>query len=478
VIQQINQTPAPQQTPAQLSQSKENTGGFQILLKKTVTALNGKDTKQTNSPDPKTKDDKVTDQQTNLFAIPVVTDTSALAAMLQPVNVPAQPASKDVLSAPQLPVLQAVEAPGQTAEVSAGKQQVGLIQGAVIPTKTIIPEKTVDVQQGNILSAVQPAVQQTPVATVKNSSEQQQVNSVIPDLVQGGAKASAGTNSPLPVTVQSKTVQASPQDISPVQQNLTQAAAQTKLPADSVSEPIASTGQANVQTLISTVIPTVAPTVVSTVVPTKQTADSDSKSISAAQIQIALPADEKTKIPVQATANQNQSSARFTDLFQNGNVVIKVSDASSNSAKTAFSQITDQIAVNYKAGNPQFQMELHPQNLGKVSVKLSMQGGLLTVEIAAANPKTQSMLMASSDQIKSVLQSTVDQPVRVLEPAPDKLWYQQQDQSSQSQSQQQQQEKQQQHRNVRSYLNSQDSEITTGDFLTVMQQLRQQAYSV
>ncbi len=123
-------------------------------------------------------------------------------------------------------------------------------------------------------------------------------------------------------------------------------------------------------------------------------------------------------------------------------------------------------------------MELHPQNLGKVSVKLSMQGGLLTVEIVAANPKTQSMLMASSDQIKSVLQSTVDQPVRVLEPAPDKLWYQQQDQSSQSQSQQQQQEKQQQHRNVISYLNSQDSDITTGDFLTVMQQLRQQAYSV
>ncbi len=317
---------------------------------------------------------------------------------------------------------------------------------------------------------------------MKNSSEQQ-VNSAIPDLVQGETKASAETNSPLPVTIQSKTIQVSPQDISPVQQNLTQTDEQTKLPADSVSEPIASTGQANVQKLISTVIPTVAPVVVPavvpTVVPTKQTVGSDSKSISTAQIQTALPTDEKTKIPVQAAANQNQSSARFTDLFQNGNVIIKVSDASSDSAKTAFSQITDQIAVNYKAGNPQFQMELHPQNLGKVSVKLSMQGGLLTVEIAAANPKTQSMLMASSDQIKSVLQSTVDQPVRVLEPAPDKLWYQQQDQSSQSQSQQQQQqEKQQQHRNISSYLNSQDSDITTGDFLTVMQQLRQQAYSV
>ena len=474
VIQQINQTPAPQQTPAQLSQSKENIGGFQILLKKTVNALNSKDTKQTNSPDPKTKDDKATDQQTNLLAIPAGTDASALAAMLQPVNVQAQPASKDVLSAPQLPILQAIEAPGQTAEVSAGKQQVGLIQGAAIPTKTIIPEKTVDVQQGNILSAVQ----QTPAATVKNSSEQQQVNPAIPDLVQGETKASAGTNSPLPVTVQSKTVQASPQDISPVQQNITQAAAQTKQPADSVSEPIASTGQANVQTLTATIIPTAEPTVVQTVIPTEQTVGSDSKSISTAQLQMVLPKDEKTKIPVQAAVNQNQSSARFTDLFQNGNVVIKVSDASSDSAKTAFSQITDQIAVNYKAGNPQFQMELHPQNLGKVSVKLSMQSGILTVEIAAANPKTQSMLMASSDQIKSVLQSTVDQPVRVLEPAPDKLWYQQQDQSSQSQSQQQQQEKQQQHRNVSSYLNSQDSDITTGDFLTVMQQLRQQAYSV
>jgi|GEM_PF-5326070 len=188
---------------------------------------------------------------------------------------------------------------------------------------------------------------------------------------------------------------------------------------------------------------------------------------------VSLP-DEKTVIPMDGSG-QSQNTARFSDLYQTGNVVIKISDASSDTAKTTCHQVADKILLNYKAGKPEFQMDLYPQDLGKVSVKLSMQSGVLTVAIQASNPKTQSMLMENSSEIRSFLQTTVNQPVQILEPAQEKAWYQQNQQHQQNQAQQQEEQRQNQSNSNQS-VRSPDSSISTGDFLSVMQQLRQLAY--
>ena len=188
---------------------------------------------------------------------------------------------------------------------------------------------------------------------------------------------------------------------------------------------------------------------------------------------VSLP-DEKTVIPMDGSG-QSQNTARFSDLYQTGNVVIKISDASSDTAKTTCHQVADKILLNYKAGKPEFQMDLYPQDLGKVSVKLSMQSGVLTVAIQASNPKTQSMLMENSSDIRSFLQTTVNQPVQILEPAQEKAWYQQNQQHQQNQAQQQEEQRQNQNNSNQS-VRSPDSSISTGDFLSVMQQLRQLAY--
>lgn len=176
--------------------------------------------------------------------------------------------------------------------------------------------------------------------------------------------------------------------------------------------------------------------------------------------------DRKETIPMEA-ASQSQNDARLSSLYENGNVVIKISDAKA-SGKAIGNQLTDKVLYHYNKGNPQFQMELSPQNLGKVSVKLAIQDGVLNVTIQAANPKTQSLLMENSADIKTILQTSINQPVQIHETAQDHAWYQQNQQNQQNQPQQDRNQRQ----NIRLPLDDQNG--STDDFLTVMQQLRQQ----
>lgn len=174
---------------------------------------------------------------------------------------------------------------------------------------------------------------------------------------------------------------------------------------------------------------------------------------------------KKSNLSDTETASQNQS---YTDLLQNGNVIIPISANPKNTAKSACSQVTDKIEANYRAGKSEFAIDLYPKDLGKVSVKLGIQNGVLTVEISAANPKTQSMLLANTDEIKSILQSSVNQAVQVTQPQ-EKAWYEQsQNQSNQSSAQQQ--EQQRQDREDRLFYSTQD-DGSTEDFLSAMRQL-------
>lgn len=164
-------------------------------------------------------------------------------------------------------------------------------------------------------------------------------------------------------------------------------------------------------------------------------------------------------------------SSSFRDLLQTGNVIIKISDAPSGTQKAVVRQVAEQITVNYKSGNPQFEMQLFPKDLGKVTVKLGIEKGALTVEIFAANPKTQSMLLSDSGQIRSLIESTVHQPVQVQQPSQNSQWDQQQGNEGQGR-RQQQREQAENHR-------SEQQEAAAGnDFVSFIQQLRVKSYSV
>lgn len=150
--------------------------------------------------------------------------------------------------------------------------------------------------------------------------------------------------------------------------------------------------------------------------------------------------------------------------YMTGQAVVPVSDESSQLGKSVAVQVSNQIAVNYHKDKTEFQIDLYPETLGKVSVKLSMDNNVLTVKISADDAKTQSLLLSQADRIQTALQDSTSQTVHIV--SQDKQWYEQDGYTGNSQHQQQQQQQ------GGGNSGQRDDESGTEDFLTVMQRLR------
>jgi hypothetical protein len=455
VISQINSAAVPQNLPVQPPQSQDSNGTFESLMKKSVSKLNQKkDTAHSAAQKFKSDGKKDSDQKTDSNVVQASlagTDLSSLSALLQqsismaqPVIVGAQvTGDTQAQSAQTLNSLQAANA----AQAGSGIQAENLIQGMNFTQTAGSSQQT----------AVRPS-------SVRNSGF---FESTVQNAVGVPANSAPATpqNLQIPNTDQALSAAQQPNSvIAGSAQNQVQAA--QNIPMSDIAQSKADTFQASQKNQSGN------DTVITSAISQEKQSLTDSSSKLVLNAQSQEPTLAEKKADGQDTASQNQSTGSYSDLFRNGNVIIQVSDTPANVAKSACNQVADNVQANYKAGNSQFQIDLFPQNLGKVSVKLAVQDGVLTVEIAAANPKTQSMLMSSTNEIKSMLQTAVSQPVQVLQPSQDKAWYQQpQDQSAQ------QQERQQQNRESHPYLDEQDSG-STEDFLSVMDQLKQQSYAL
>lgn len=162
--------------------------------------------------------------------------------------------------------------------------------------------------------------------------------------------------------------------------------------------------------------------------------------------------------------NTSEQHSDFAALFVSQNDSVSAPSAAHASASSKLSagtaaHLTEQIVKNVQARNNSFRMELFPQDLGKVSVSLKMEQGLLVVDILADSPRTQSLLASGSGEIRSLLESAVGQPVQVTQPPQDAPAYYQQEQESSGQQQSQQHQEQE----------------TTEDFLSVLQQMKEQS---
>lgn len=161
-------------------------------------------------------------------------------------------------------------------------------------------------------------------------------------------------------------------------------------------------------------------------------------------------------------------AAQLSSLYTDGHVVIKVSNAPAAEKAPVAHQISEAVVQGLKDGKQQLQVDLYPQSLGKVSVKLVSEGGMLTVELAASNPKTQSLLASNSGEIRSMLQDTTDHSsVQVAVPnQPEQQQFAQQQNGYAEQNARQQMEEQQSH-----WANSTGAgNISTDDFLSILKQ--------
>lgn len=178
--------------------------------------------------------------------------------------------------------------------------------------------------------------------------------------------------------------------------------------------------------------------------------------------QVKAEQDDNAKV----TADEGlHSDVRVVDAYSQGNVVIEVSKEPEQVQQVSvYNQITSTVKASLEEGKKEFVMELNPESLGKVLVKLVSEGGKLTVELAAYNPKTQALLMEGSEEIRNILQAHEQRPV-IVEENQNPQWY---EQNSNNQNAQQQGESQSEQQGRQ----KENHEFTAKDFVSFMQLMK------
>ncbi len=138
----------------------------------------------------------------------------------------------------------------------------------------------------------------------------------------------------------------------------------------------------------------------------------------------------------------------------NNEKAIKISDEASIVRDSVMNQIKDQIVLMKADGKQTVTMQLTPENLGKLDIKMVFEKGNLSVEIMASNPKTHSLILSNISELKSVLQNSFTDRTNINADMPKHHYEEQHNQNNQgfdsrhSQQEREQREQQQMYSDV------------------------------
>jgi len=115
---------------------------------------------------------------------------------------------------------------------------------------------------------------------------------------------------------------------------------------------------------------------------------------------------DETKLNVDVDFSKNIVENKDV-VFSSNNKIIEISDESSEIKSTVLNQVEDKVILmaNSKDGTHEVNMELFPDNLGKVNIKMSINADKITVEIMALNEKTGNILLSNAQELTKVLQN-------------------------------------------------------------------------
>ncbi|MEG0020065.1 MAG: flagellar hook-length control protein FliK, partial [Oscillospiraceae bacterium] len=85
----------------------------------------------------------------------------------------------------------------------------------------------------------------------------------------------------------------------------------------------------------------------------------------------------------------------------------KVGEAVDTKSETFAKDFSDKIVYKINQDIKEFQIELNPQGMGRVSIKVEFAAGKAFVSLSCENAKTQTLLAQSSDTIRSIIQQNV-----------------------------------------------------------------------
>ncbi|MFA9422237.1 MAG: flagellar hook-length control protein FliK [Sedimentibacter sp.] len=103
---------------------------------------------------------------------------------------------------------------------------------------------------------------------------------------------------------------------------------------------------------------------------------------------------------------QGELIANNKPTLERDNKIIEISDESSQIKSSVLTQVKDKIVImasEQTQGTKHVTMELHPDNMGKVDIKMTFEDNKITIEIKALNEETQKLLTSNAGELSKAL---------------------------------------------------------------------------
>lgn len=137
--------------------------------------------------------------------------------------------------------------------------------------------------------------------------------------------------------------------------------------------------------------------------------------------------EEKTVVDnKEILVDQGGKKPEATDVVR-----VKVGDVVNVNEGNFAKDVSDQIIVKLPEKQGEFEIQLAPKDLGKITIKLAFEAGQAVVTMSCSNPKTMSLLAETAQQIGMIVENNTGQKT-VVEVQDDKNLYQQQDDNNSS----------------------------------------------
>lgn len=129
-------------------------------------------------------------------------------------------------------------------------------------------------------------------------------------------------------------------------------------------------------------------------------------------------------------------------------VRIKVGEAIDISAPKAVPDLADTVLVKMQEGSNEYELQLQPEELGKIKIKLVIEAGKISVAMTCENQKAADILAANGGRLKAIIEERTGSETNVQVQQEERpAYYEQERQNQDSRHNEQNQEEQKQNKN-------------------------------
>lgn len=126
--------------------------------------------------------------------------------------------------------------------------------------------------------------------------------------------------------------------------------------------------------------------------------------------------EEEKKKPEESLGiiQEKSHESKHTQHIQPKEALASQVTVKAENAKELEANLSDQIIKQIHTGKKELEVQLDPQNLGKIHIKVSYEENQVSVSVVCSENKTLKMLSHSAGDLGNILESNIERPVQIF----------------------------------------------------------------